>query len=354
MFEIRIHGRGGQGAVTAAELLSVAAFDEGRHAQAFPTFGSERTGAPVVSFCRIDDAADPDPRADRRTGRPGRPGPDPAAPGEGLRRRRPDGLPAGEHLTRLRRARASGSSLERLRRAPAGRRCPRPSSPASTLGRPLPNARPARRVRRPDRGGVARAGGRARSATGSPARWAAANARAAEAGHAHVVHDPGGGPCLASWRARGRSPATVARCRPQVDRGLPDLAADPHRGGALRPGAHRRAGAVRVPHGGVGVRRHVGVHRRLGRGRPHLHRDRQPGAAVHGRGAVQRLRSRAADRDDGGQPGRSAPRSTSGTTTPTRCRCATRAGSSCSPSPTRRPSTCTSRPSGWPRSCRCR
>lgn len=43
--------------VTASELLSVAAFDEGRHAQAFPTFGSERTGAPVVSFCRIDDKA---------------------------------------------------------------------------------------------------------------------------------------------------------------------------------------------------------------------------------------------------------------------------------------------------------
>jgi pyruvate ferredoxin oxidoreductase gamma subunit len=55
MLEIRIHGRGGQGAVTAAEMLSVAAFEEGRHAQAFPTFGSERTGAPVVSFCRIDD-----------------------------------------------------------------------------------------------------------------------------------------------------------------------------------------------------------------------------------------------------------------------------------------------------------
>lgn len=55
MFAVRIHGRGGQGAVTAAELLSVAAFDEGRHAQAFPTFGSERTGAPVTSFCRIDD-----------------------------------------------------------------------------------------------------------------------------------------------------------------------------------------------------------------------------------------------------------------------------------------------------------
>jgi pyruvate ferredoxin oxidoreductase gamma subunit len=55
MFQVRIHGRGGQGVVTAAELLSVAAFAEGRYAQAFPTFGSERTGAPVVSFCRIDD-----------------------------------------------------------------------------------------------------------------------------------------------------------------------------------------------------------------------------------------------------------------------------------------------------------
>jgi pyruvate ferredoxin oxidoreductase gamma subunit len=55
MFEIRIHGRGGQGVVTATEMLSVAAFEEGRHAQAFPSFGSERTGAPVVSFCRIDD-----------------------------------------------------------------------------------------------------------------------------------------------------------------------------------------------------------------------------------------------------------------------------------------------------------
>lgn len=55
MFQVRIHGRGGQGVVTAAEMLSVAAFNEGRHAQAFPSFGSERPGAPVVSFCRIDD-----------------------------------------------------------------------------------------------------------------------------------------------------------------------------------------------------------------------------------------------------------------------------------------------------------
>jgi pyruvate ferredoxin oxidoreductase gamma subunit len=57
VFQVRFHGRGGQGVVTAAELLSVAAFAEGRHAQAFPSFGSERTGAPVVSFCRIADRA---------------------------------------------------------------------------------------------------------------------------------------------------------------------------------------------------------------------------------------------------------------------------------------------------------
>lgn len=53
MFQIRIHGRGGQGVVTGAEMLSIAAFAQGRHAQAFPSFGSERTGAPVVAFCRI-------------------------------------------------------------------------------------------------------------------------------------------------------------------------------------------------------------------------------------------------------------------------------------------------------------
>ncbi len=55
MLQIRLHGRGGQGVVTAAEMLSVAAFQQGRHAQAFPSFGSERTGAPVVAFCRIAD-----------------------------------------------------------------------------------------------------------------------------------------------------------------------------------------------------------------------------------------------------------------------------------------------------------
>lgn len=56
MIEIRWHGRGGQGAVTAAELLAKAAIDLGKHAQAFPYFGPERRGAPVAAFTRIDSA----------------------------------------------------------------------------------------------------------------------------------------------------------------------------------------------------------------------------------------------------------------------------------------------------------
>ncbi len=55
VFEVRLHGRGGQGVVTAAELLSVAAFLDGHEAQAFPSFGSERMGAPVMAFCRVAD-----------------------------------------------------------------------------------------------------------------------------------------------------------------------------------------------------------------------------------------------------------------------------------------------------------
>lgn len=55
MIEIRFHGRGGQGAVTAAQLLAVAAFHDGKYSQAFPSFGPERRGAPVQAFCRIDN-----------------------------------------------------------------------------------------------------------------------------------------------------------------------------------------------------------------------------------------------------------------------------------------------------------
>lgn len=56
MKEFRIHGRGGQGAVTTAELVALAAIGEGKYAQAFPSFGPERRGAPVVAFARISDS----------------------------------------------------------------------------------------------------------------------------------------------------------------------------------------------------------------------------------------------------------------------------------------------------------
>lgn len=55
LIEIRIHGRGGQGNVVAAYLLATAAFEDGRYAQAFPSFGAERRGAPVTAFVRIAD-----------------------------------------------------------------------------------------------------------------------------------------------------------------------------------------------------------------------------------------------------------------------------------------------------------
>ena len=55
MFQIRIHGRGGQGAVSAAEIISVAVFYQDQYSMAFPSFGSERMGAPVTAFVRIDN-----------------------------------------------------------------------------------------------------------------------------------------------------------------------------------------------------------------------------------------------------------------------------------------------------------
>jgi pyruvate ferredoxin oxidoreductase gamma subunit len=57
MIEVRFHGRGGQGAVTSAEMVALAAIEEGRFAQSFPSFGPERRGAPVVSFARVDEKA---------------------------------------------------------------------------------------------------------------------------------------------------------------------------------------------------------------------------------------------------------------------------------------------------------
>ena len=55
MIEVRFHGRGGQGAVTSAELVALSAIEEGKYAQAFPSFGPERRGAPVQAFLRVDE-----------------------------------------------------------------------------------------------------------------------------------------------------------------------------------------------------------------------------------------------------------------------------------------------------------
>ena len=55
MIEVRFHGRGGQGAVTSAELVALTAIEEGKYAQAFPSFGPERRGAPVLAFLRVDE-----------------------------------------------------------------------------------------------------------------------------------------------------------------------------------------------------------------------------------------------------------------------------------------------------------
>ena len=56
MKEVRIHGRGGQGSVTMASILALSFFDDGKYCQAFPSFGSERTGAPVQAFARVSDS----------------------------------------------------------------------------------------------------------------------------------------------------------------------------------------------------------------------------------------------------------------------------------------------------------
>lgn len=55
IIQIRVHGRGGQGVVTAAELVALAAFYDGKEAQAFPFFGVERSGAPIMAFARISN-----------------------------------------------------------------------------------------------------------------------------------------------------------------------------------------------------------------------------------------------------------------------------------------------------------
>ena len=170
MFQVRIHGRGGQGVVAAAEILSMASFDEGRHAQAFPSFGSERMGAPVVSYCRIDDRPirTHEPIAE----------PDALIVQDATLVHQVDlfsGL-TGEAYVLVN----TSKSFEELGLADFAARfrperlltCPATALALEHVGRPAPQRRPPRGVRRPDRSGLARRRWSAPSASASPVRSA--------------------------------------------------------------------------------------------------------------------------------------------------------------------------------------
>ena len=206
---MRIHGRGGQGVVTAAEMLSIAAFVEGRHAQAFPSFGSERTGAPVIAFCRIDD------RAIRAR--------EPIAEPDALIVQDPtllhqvdvfSGLRADGYIL-INTARGFDElGLDELSERFAAKRLltvPATEIAREHLGRPLPNAVAARRLRGAQRAGLDRLGGR-----GDPRevrRHVGERQRRRRRGGFEFVagSTAGAGPCLSRWRAPRRSPKR-SRC----------------------------------------------------------------------------------------------------------------------------------------------
>ena len=150
-----------------------AAFLDGRHAQAFPSFGSERTGAPVVAFCRIDDRADPHPRARRRARRAAHPGPHAPAPGRRVRRAAPRRPRARQLLPR----RSTSSGWASWPRGIAS-----PSRPGDRAGPRAPRAPAAgsaapRGLRRRDRRDLARAPSPRPSASASTARSPRATSR---------------------------------------------------------------------------------------------------------------------------------------------------------------------------------
>ena len=298
---MRIHGRGGQGVVTAAELLSVAAFVEGRHAQAFPSFGSERTGAPVVAFCRIADRAirtrEPVAEPDALIVQ------DPTLLHQvdvfgGLR---PGRLRADQH------ARAASSELglgELAGRSSAERLLTVPASElAREQHRPAASERAAaRRLRRADRRGLDRLGRRRDPASASAdvadgqLRRGAHRVRRAcapSSGSRHMLRQIEGSLAVAE---------TVAMCRPEVICAYP-----------ISPQTHIVEGLSQmVKAGELAPCEFINVESEFAamsvaigasaRRRAHLHGDRQPGAALHGRGALQRVGPGAADRDDGRQP----------------------------------------------------
>ena len=296
MFEVRIHGRGGQGVVTAAEMLSVAAFLEGKHAQAFPSFGSERMGAPVVAFCRIADTEirlrEPIQAPDALIVQ------DPTLfkaldVTEGLKSRR---LSHRQHL-----AHAERDPSRRDRRAPAQGPCADRAGDRTRAEICQParaQHRAARRLRGRGRRRLAR-----QRARGDPPRLSRQGRRS---------QCRGGQGRLRPHRRQGRR-LNRSESRPMLhqiegskamarsDRALPaasrlrlsDHAADAYRRGPGRTRALRRSRQLRVHQRRERIRRAFGRDRRFGRRRARLYRHREPGPAVHGRGGLQRRRASA-------------------------------------------------------------
>ena len=343
MFQVRIHGRGGQGVVTAAELLSLAAFARGAPRPGVPDFRlrahgsarhrvlpdrrSARSGCASRSPSRTRSSSRTRPCSTRSTssagsGRTGTCCINTARSFERARARR------------SRRASSPGPSADRARR---------PSSRASTSGGRC-RTPAAGRLRRSDRSRLARR----RSPTAIRERFAGTCRRGERRGRRSRPR--------ARARALSRSrpmpsqvegsyavARAVALCRPEVISAYPispqthivEALSDLVRTGELAPCEY-----LNVESEFAAMSAAIGA---SAAGARDLHRDREPGASVHGRGALQRVGARAADRHDGREPRDRRADQHLERPLGRRCRSATPAGSSSTRSRTRRHSTCTSR-----------
>ena len=304
MLQIRIHGRGGQGVVTAAEMLSIAAFARGPPCAGVPELrlrAHRRAGGRVLPHRR---PRDPPARADPRARRADHPGPDAAAPGRRLRRAsRADGYVLINTQAQLRRARPrrdrrSASGRERLLHRPGDR-----ARAASTSGGRCRTRRcSAASPRSPDWSrstSVAHAIRDQVHAARSPTATSPRRPRPTRSfvkrrrGVAHAQADSKARtPSPRPWRCAGPRSICAYPISPQthIVEGLGEMV----KSGALAPCEFINVESR--------VRRDVVAIGASADRRAHLHRHRQPGPAVHGRGGLQRLRARPADRDDGRQP----------------------------------------------------
>jgi pyruvate ferredoxin oxidoreductase gamma subunit len=289
MFQVRIHGRGGQGVVTAAEMLSIAAFEEGRHAQAFPSFGSERTGAPVVAFCRI---ADKEIRLR-----------EPIMEPDALIIQDPTLLLPGRRLLRLKKGGYILINTSRtfdelgladyVRDWPAERLCTVPATDLSRkhVGRPMPNVPLAGRIRRRLRSHPAGVGdqGHQYQVPGEDrhcqhrCRQRGLSVRHWTKSPEHVTRRPH---MLKQTEGSHAVAEAVGLCRPEVICAYP-----------ISPQTHIVEGLGEMVKGGeidrlrvhqrrIRVRGHERRHRFVGNRCAHLHRHRFAGHSVHGRGGL--------------------------------------------------------------------